>query len=113
MSDYLDKAGLTESLNKLGFQTVGYGCTTCIGNSGPLPEPVAKAVEEGNLVAAAVLSGLMKGAAETRNRPAVAEVPSGKGRVVMFATNPCFRYQNLGEFNMLFNAVLHFNDVSR
>jgi hypothetical protein len=62
---------------------------------------------------AAVLSGLMKGAAETRNRPAIAEVPSGQGRVVLFATNPCFRYQNLGEFNMLFNAVLHYNDVKR
>ena len=62
---------------------------------------------------AAVLSGLMKGAAETRNRPAIAEVPSGKGRVLMFATNPCFRYETLGEFNMLFNAVLHYNDVKR
>ena len=60
---------------------------------------------------AAVLSGLMKGAAETRNRPAIAEIQSGKGRVLMFATNPCFRYQTLGEFNMLFNAVLHYNDV--
>ena len=62
---------------------------------------------------AAVLSGLMKGAAETRNRPAIAEVQSGRGRVVMFATNPCFRYETLGEFNMLFNAVLHHNDVKR
>jgi hypothetical protein len=62
---------------------------------------------------AAVLSGLMKGAAETRNRPAIAEVPSGAGRVVMFATNPCFRSETLGEFNMLFNAVLHHNDVKR
>jgi hypothetical protein len=62
---------------------------------------------------AAVLSGLMKGAAEMRNRPAIAEVPSGRGRVVMFATNPCFRYETLGEFNMLFNAVLHYNDVKR
>ena len=62
---------------------------------------------------AAVLSGLMKGAAETRNRPAIAEVPSGQGRVLMFATNPCFRYETLGEFNMLFNAVLHYNDVRR
>jgi hypothetical protein len=60
---------------------------------------------------AAVLSGLMKGAAETRNRPAIAEVPSGKGRVLMFATNPCFRFETLGEFNMLFNAVMHYNDV--
>jgi aconitate hydratase len=57
VSDYLDKAGLTASLGKLGFQTVGYGCTTCIGNSGPLPEAVAKAIQSGDLVAAAVLSG--------------------------------------------------------
>jgi aconitate hydratase len=57
VSDYLDKSGLTESLNQLGFQTVGYGCTTCIGNSGPLPDPVANAVTEGNLVASAVISG--------------------------------------------------------
>jgi hypothetical protein len=62
---------------------------------------------------AAVLSGLMKGAAETRNRPALAEVQSGKGRILMFATNPCFRYETLGEFNMLFNAVLHHNDAKR
>ena len=57
VSDYLDKAGLTESLEKLGFNTVGYGCTTCIGNSGPLPEPVANAIDAGELVASAVLSG--------------------------------------------------------
>ncbi len=57
VSDYLEKAGLNEALDQLGFQTVGYGCTTCIGNSGPLPDPVAQAVQEGNLVAAAVLSG--------------------------------------------------------
>jgi aconitate hydratase len=57
VSDYLDRAGLTEPLQKLGFHNVGYGCTTCIGNSGPLPEPVATAVAEGNLVAAAVISG--------------------------------------------------------
>ncbi|HEV3025382.1 MAG TPA: aconitate hydratase AcnA, partial [Pirellulales bacterium] len=57
VTDYFDKAGLTKSLEALGFYTVGYGCTTCIGNSGPLPEPVAKAVTEGDLVAAAVLSG--------------------------------------------------------
>ena len=48
---------MTESLNRLGFQTVGYGCTTCIGNSGPLPEAVAEAINRGDLVAAAVLSG--------------------------------------------------------
>ncbi len=57
VTDYLDRAGLSEPLRQLGFHTVGYGCTTCIGNSGPLPEPVAAAIREGDLVAAAVLSG--------------------------------------------------------
>ncbi len=57
VTEYLEKSGLDKSLDALGFQTVGYGCTTCIGNSGPLPEPVAKAVTSGDLVAAAVLSG--------------------------------------------------------
>jgi aconitate hydratase len=57
VSDYLDAAGLTPYLEKLNFHLVGYGCTTCIGNSGPLPEPVSAAIKEGNLVAAAVLSG--------------------------------------------------------
>jgi len=57
VTEYLAKAGLTPYLEKLGFQTVGYGCTTCIGNSGPLPEAVSKAIEQGSLVAAAVLSG--------------------------------------------------------
>ncbi len=57
VTDYLEKAGLDKDLDALGFETVGYGCTTCIGNSGPLPEAVAKAVTEGDLVAAAVLSG--------------------------------------------------------
>jgi len=57
VTDYLDRAGLTEPLAKLGFHTVGYGCTTCIGNSGPLPTPVADAITSGDLVASAVLSG--------------------------------------------------------
>ena len=57
VTEYLDKAGLTPYLNELGFQTVGYGCTTCIGNSGPLPTEVSEAVHESDLVAAAVLSG--------------------------------------------------------
>ncbi|MFH1418679.1 MAG: aconitate hydratase AcnA [Planctomycetota bacterium] len=57
VTDYLDAAGLSPFLDKLGFHTVGYGCMTCIGNSGPVPEPVANAVTDGNLVAAAVLSG--------------------------------------------------------
>jgi len=58
-----------------------------------------------------VLSGLMKGANEIRNRPAIVDVPVGEGRVLMFATNPCYRWQNYGEFNMLFNAVMHYNDI--
>jgi aconitate hydratase len=57
VTEYLEKSGLSRALDQLGFQTVGYGCTTCIGNSGPLPEPVANAVTGGDLVAAAVLSG--------------------------------------------------------
>ena len=57
VSDYLDAAGLTTYLEHLNFHLVGYGCTTCIGNSGPLPEPVATAVQKENLVVAAVLSG--------------------------------------------------------
>jgi aconitate hydratase len=57
VTDYLEKAGLQKYLDAIGFQTVGYGCTTCIGNSGPLPEIVSNAITEGNIVAAAVLSG--------------------------------------------------------
>ena len=57
VTDYLEKSGLAKDLDALGFETVGYGCTTCIGNSGPLPDHVAAAVTEGDLVAAAVLSG--------------------------------------------------------
>ncbi len=57
VTDYFERSGLNVALDALGFQTVGYGCTTCIGNSGPLPDPVAKAVEEGKLVASAVISG--------------------------------------------------------
>jgi hypothetical protein len=58
----------------------------------------------------AVLSGLMKGAAEIRGRPAILDVPVGQGQVLMFATNPVYRWQNIGEFNMLFNAIMHYND---
>ncbi|WP_329605387.1 aconitate hydratase AcnA [Zavarzinia marina] len=57
VTDYLAKAGVDKALNKLGFNLVGYGCTTCIGNSGPLPEEVAEAVTKGDLVAGAVISG--------------------------------------------------------
>ncbi len=57
VTDYLHDAGLTPYLEKLNFDLVGYGCTTCIGNSGPLPEAIANGITEGKLVAAAVLSG--------------------------------------------------------
>jgi len=57
VTDYLEQAGLMQALQSLGFHTVGYGCTTCIGNSGPLPEAVSKAIRDGNLSVAAVLSG--------------------------------------------------------
>jgi aconitate hydratase len=57
VTDYLEKAGLWPYLEKLRFHLVGYGCTTCIGNSGPLPEPIGKAIKENNLVAVSVLSG--------------------------------------------------------
>ena len=57
VTDYLEKAGLQPHLDNIGFNLVGYGCTTCIGNSGPLAEPISKAINENNLVAAAVISG--------------------------------------------------------
>jgi len=57
VSQYLDKAGLTPYLEALGFHLVGYGCTTCIGNSGPLPGPIEAGIRRGNLVVASVLSG--------------------------------------------------------
>ena len=57
VTDYLDKAGLSKYLDQLGFNLVGYGCTTCIGNSGPLPDNITDAVKENNLYAVSVLSG--------------------------------------------------------
>ncbi|HUK89566.1 MAG TPA: aconitate hydratase AcnA, partial [Blastocatellia bacterium] len=57
VTEYLKDSGLLPYLEKIGFHLVGYGCTTCIGNSGPLPEPIANAIQENDLVAAAVLSG--------------------------------------------------------
>lgn len=57
VTDYLEKAGLQDDLDALGFNLVGYGCTTCIGNSGPLPDHIVKAIQEGDLTAASVLSG--------------------------------------------------------
>ena len=60
-----------------------------------------------------VLSGLMRGVAETRMRPAIIDEAVGQGRVLLFATNPAYRWQNLGEFNMLANAILNFNDLPK
>ena len=57
VTDYLESAGLQKDLDKLGFNLVGYGCTTCIGNSGPLPEAISEAINQHDLVAAAVISG--------------------------------------------------------
>ena len=57
VTDYLDASGLTEDLNAIGFNLVGYGCTTCIGNSGPLSAPISKAIADHDLVAVSVLSG--------------------------------------------------------
>jgi aconitate hydratase A / 2-methylisocitrate dehydratase len=57
VTEYYEQAGLTQYLDALGFQTVGYGCTTCIGNSGPLPDEISRAVDEGDLVVCSVLSG--------------------------------------------------------
>ena len=57
VTEYLNSAGLTPYLDNLGFNLVGYGCTTCIGNSGPLPDSIEKAIKEADLTAGAVLSG--------------------------------------------------------
>jgi aconitate hydratase len=57
VTDYLVKSGLQDDLNAIGFDLVGYGCTTCIGNSGPLAEPISKAINENDIVAASVISG--------------------------------------------------------
>ncbi|MCY4128593.1 MAG: aconitate hydratase AcnA [Gammaproteobacteria bacterium] len=57
VTEYLEETGLQSALDQVGFNLVGYGCTTCIGNSGPLPEPISKAIAEGNLTVSAVLSG--------------------------------------------------------
>ena len=57
VTDYLEKAGLNVHLDKLGFNLVGYGCTTCIGNSGPLPDKISDAIKNNNIYAVSVLSG--------------------------------------------------------
>ena len=68
VTDYLAEAGLDEFLDELGFELVGYGCTTCIGNSGPLPEAVEAAVDQGNLAVASVLSGNRNFEARVHNK---------------------------------------------
>ena len=84
VTDYFNKAGLTQYLDQLGFNTVGYGCTTCIGNSGPLPDAIARAVESRDLVVAAVLSGNRN--FEGRVNPLVrANYLASPPRVVAFA----------------------------
>ncbi len=59
---------------------------------------------------AEAISGYLRGGNEIKGKPAILDVPAGQGRVILFATNPCYRWQNQGEFNMLFNAILHHND---
>ena len=58
-----------------------------------------------------VLSGLLRGADQIRNRPAVVDAPVGKGRVVLFVNNPIYRWQTFGEHGMVFNTLLFFNDI--
>ena len=60
---------------------------------------------------ASVMSGLMKGANEIRNNPAIVDVPVGRGQVLLFTTNPCYRWQNIGEFRMLFNVLMNYDDL--
>jgi hypothetical protein len=84
--------------------------------NGPLLHVVDEARDRATLMRytggeAGVLSGLMRNANEIRMRPAVVDVPVSKGRVVLFATNPIYRWQNWGEFNMVFNALLNHNDL--
>jgi hypothetical protein len=58
-----------------------------------------------------VLSGLMRNPNTIRNRPAIVDSPVGKGRVILFATNPIYRWQTMGEFGMMFNAILNYDDM--
>jgi hypothetical protein len=60
----------------------------------------------------AVLSGLMRGASQIKDRPAIVDVPVGQGRVLLYSTNPVYRWQNHGEFNMLFNAIMNYDDLA-
>jgi hypothetical protein len=62
---------------------------------------------------ASVLSGLMRGANEIRGRAAIVDQAAGKGHVLIFAGNPCYRWQNFGEFNLMFNSILNYNDFKQ
>ncbi len=83
VTDYFEKAGLTPYLDKLGFNLVGYGCTTCIGNSGPLPEEVSKAVNDHDLAVVSVLSGNrnFEGRINPRRQDELPGVPAAGRRV--------------------------------
>ncbi|MEM6987000.1 MAG: aconitate hydratase AcnA, partial [Pseudomonadota bacterium] len=97
VSEYLERAGLQEDLDALGFNLVGYGCTTCIGNSGPLPVEISQAIHEGDLVAAAVLSGNRN--FEGRVNPDV--------RANYLASPPlCVAYAIAGDMNIDFNGPI-------
>jgi aconitate hydratase len=67
VTDYLEKAGLMDDLEALGFNVVGYGCTTCIGNSGPLPEPISAAIHDRNLMVARCYPAIAARAASPRH----------------------------------------------
>jgi aconitate hydratase len=82
VTDYYTRAGLTSYLDALGFATVGYGCTTCIGNSGPLPQPISSAIERGGLVVCAVLSGNeLRGPHPFRGEGELSGLPAPRGRL--------------------------------
>ena len=85
--------------------------------NGPLLQVAEQARERATLMRytggeAGVLSGLMRNPNEIRMRPAIVDMPAGSGRVLLFATNPIYRWQNWGEFNMVFNALMHHNDLA-
>jgi hypothetical protein len=81
------------------------------GDSAPTSDPPAGVLMRYPGGEDHLLSGLMRGANEIRNRAAILDEPNGKGRVILFAGNPCYRWQNFGEFNLLFNTLLNYNDI--
>ncbi len=83
VTEYLEGSGLIDSLNELGFHIVGYGCTTCIGNSGPLPQPISDAIEENDLAVVSVLSGnrSFEGRIHPQVKGVVSRLTSAGGRL--------------------------------